>query len=100
MKRLAVIRLRGKVNVRSSIEDTLKILRLRNINNCVIIDDRKEYRGMLQKAKDYITWGEVDASAIEEMLRNRGWLAGGERLTEGYVKKYQPKKPVQAKTEP
>lgn len=87
MKRLAVIRIRGRVNVRSQVEETLNMLRLRNVNNCVIIDDRKEYLGMLQKVKDYVTWGEVDPSTIEELLKNRGQLVGGRRFTEEHLEK-------------
>jgi len=87
MKRLAVIRIRGGVNVRGSVEDTLGMLRLKNVNNCVILDDRKEYLGMLQKVKDYVTWGELDAGSFEELLKNRGKLKGGEKLTDEYLKK-------------
>jgi len=38
LKKLVVIRIRGKVNVRDKVEDTLKMLRLHKINHAVIID--------------------------------------------------------------
>ncbi|MFQ5800505.1 MAG: 50S ribosomal protein L30 [Candidatus Hydrothermarchaeales archaeon] len=86
-KRLIVIRVRGKVNVRKDIEDTLEMLRLHRINHCVLISNIPSIKGMIVKAKDYITWGEVDEKDISLLLKNRGELVGGERLTDAYVKK-------------
>jgi len=40
---------------------------------------------MLQKAKDYITWGEVSSETIEKILRQRGRLTGDTPLTDEYV---------------
>jgi large subunit ribosomal protein L30 len=44
-------------------------------------------RGMLQKAKDYITWGEVSGETLERMMKARGRLSGDHPLTDEYVKK-------------
>ena len=84
-KRLAVIRIRGRVDRSLSIKKTLELLRLNRTNNCVIIDDRDTYKGMLQKAKDIITWGELDSPAMKELLLKRGRLEGGKRVTEDYI---------------
>ncbi|HUY01318.1 MAG TPA: 50S ribosomal protein L30 [Candidatus Deferrimicrobium sp.] len=89
-KRLAVIRVRGSVGLRKPITETLQFLRLHRKNHLVLIDDRASYRGMLQKAKDYITWGEIGAEAIALLLQKRGRLRGGIRLTDTLVKKYTP----------
>lgn len=86
MKRLAVVRIRGRVNVNQEVEDTLRMLRLNRVNNCVIIDNRDSYSGMLQKVKDYVTWGEVDKDDVALILKNRSALVGGRRLTDSYVK--------------
>ena len=85
-KRLAVIRIRGRVDRSLSISKTLELLRLSRTNHCVIIDDRATYKGMLQKAKDLITWGELDSLTLKELLLRRGRLEGGERITEDYIK--------------
>ena len=37
------------------------MLRLNRISHAVLVEDTPSYNGMLQKAKDYITWGEIDA---------------------------------------
>ncbi len=85
--RLGVIRIRGTVNVRKEIADTLNMLRLRRPNWCVIVDDRPSYRGMLQKAKDYITWGEVTSETLSLLLRKRGRIMGDDPVTDRYVQK-------------
>lgn len=86
MKRLAVIRVKGTSKASKAVLDTLKMLRINRVNHCNIIDDRETYKGMLQKAKDYITWGEVDAGDVELLLKNRGELTGGTKLTDSYIK--------------
>jgi large subunit ribosomal protein L30 len=82
----AVIRVRGCINVRKSINDTLKMLRLNRVNHCVIIPESVEYKGMLKKAKDYITWGEIDTELLKELLTSRGKLLGDLPITEKYLK--------------
>ncbi len=86
-KRLAIIRIRGRVGLRKPMAETLQFIRLHRKNHLVIIDDRASYRGMLQRAKDYITWGEVGAETIALVLKKRGYLPGKIRLTDAMVNK-------------
>lgn len=83
---IAAIRVRGRTGIRKDIEDTLKMLKLTRINHAVLIEDNPSYKGMLQKAKDYITWGEVDAESVTSLISKRGKLAGNVKLTEEYIK--------------
>jgi len=83
---LAVIRIRGRVGVSREVKDTLKMLRLHRKNHAVIIDDRPSYLGMLKKVVDYVTWGEITPETLALMLRRRGELVGGKKLTDEYVK--------------
>lgn len=71
-KQLAVIRVRGLTGVRIEVNDTLKILRLYKNNYCCILSDDPIYVGMLKKAKDYITWGEIDDETFKMLLEKRG----------------------------
>lgn len=82
----AVVRVRGNINVRRAIRDTLKMLRLNRVNHCVIIPESAEYKGMLHKVKDYITWGEIDLESLNKMLTNRGKLIGDLPITDKYIK--------------
>lgn len=85
-KSLLVIRIRGTINVSQRERDTLRFLRVDRNNYASIIDDRPDYKGMLQKAKDWITWGEPTVETVKEMLEKRGRLPGDVRLTEEKVK--------------
>jgi len=82
----AVIRVRGTVNVDGKIKDTLKMLRLTRANHCVIIPESATYKGMLQVVKDYVTWGEIESKTMAELLKQRGQLLGGIKLTDKIVK--------------
>ncbi len=82
----AVIRVRGGINVRKTINDTLKMLRLNRVNHCVIIPESPEYKGMLKKAKDYITWGEVEQKLLNELITARCKLIGDAPITDKYIK--------------
>lgn len=86
-KRLAVIRIRGKVRIRSPIADTLKLLGLNKKNHCVIVDDRKTYQGMIHKINDHVTWGELKPKTFEVLLKNRGKLKGNVSFNEDNLKK-------------
>ena len=86
MAKLALIRLRSGIRARGEVRDTLAMLRLHRINHLVIVDDTPSYRGMIQKVKDYITWGEIDKETIVKLLRKRGRLVGNKPITDEYVK--------------
>jgi large subunit ribosomal protein L30 len=82
---IAVVRVRGSVNVKSDILDTLKMLRLNRVNHCVIIPESKEYMGMVRKVKDYVTWGEIKPEVLAKMIINRGKLVGDKKITDKYL---------------
>ncbi|TAJ45253.1 50S ribosomal protein L30 [Methanofollis fontis] len=82
----AVVQVRGVVNTRRDIKDTLKMLRLHHINHCVLIPDTPAYLGMIRKVKDYVAYGEVDERIVATVLATRGRLTGNIRLTDEYVR--------------
>lgn len=86
MNKIAIIRIRGDLNVRKDNKDTLNMLRLFNKNYCVVVDNNKNYIGMIKKVKDYITWGEIDKETFELLIKTRARLAGNKKLTEEYLK--------------
>jgi large subunit ribosomal protein L30 len=57
------------------------------VNHAVIIDNRPSYRGMLQTAKDTLTWGEIDAPTFSKLLRKRGRLIGNKHITDEFIAK-------------
>ena len=83
---IAAIRVRGTTGVKGEVADTMKMLRLNRINHVVILDENPSYKGMLQKAKDYITWGEINEETLIKVITKRGRLPGGEKVTEEFLK--------------
>jgi large subunit ribosomal protein L30 len=82
---IAVVRVRGSVNVKSDILDTMKMLRLNRVNHCVIIPESKTYMGMVMKVKDYVTWGEIKPEILAKMMIHRGKLEGDKKITDKYL---------------
>ncbi|MHB8100843.1 MAG: 50S ribosomal protein L30 [Methanosarcina sp.] len=92
----AVVRLRGQVNVRYTIEDTMKMLRLHKVNHCVLVPEDPHFKGMVLKVKDYVAYGKVDAKTLVEILESRGRLEGDDRLTEEYIRENTAYDSIQA----
>lgn len=86
MSKLAVVRVRGSVDVRKKIKDTLEMLNLTRPNQCVIVDDTPSYRGMLQKIKEIVTWGTIKPEVLEKLLQKRGKFSGGDPVTDDRIK--------------
>jgi large subunit ribosomal protein L30 len=82
----ATIRVRGKIGTSREIGDTLKLLRLNKVNHCILTHANETNKGMLQKAKDYITWGEIDKRAVEKLIKTKGRLLGDRPISEEWVK--------------
>lgn len=81
-KCIAIIRLRGTSEIQKPIIGTLKLLNLTRANHATLAIETPSISGMLQKVKDYITWGEPSEDTILLLLKERAELKGGERLTE------------------
>lgn len=74
--KLAVVLIRGFVNLHPDVKKTLDMLRLRKKHACVVINDTVENRGMLQKVKDYTTYGVINETFFKQILDARGELVG------------------------
>ncbi len=77
---LTAVRIRGRVDVRRDIQDTLNLLHLKARHNCMVYEDTPQTRGMLQKAKDYIAYGEINKDVLTHLLSKRGRV-NGEQLS-------------------
>jgi large subunit ribosomal protein L30 len=73
----AVIRLRGSINVRKGIRDTMMMLRLNKSNHCVLVPKNQNFEGMLKKVNDFVTWGEISPEMLEKLVLKRGEFGKG-----------------------
>ena len=57
---IAAIRVKGRIGVDKPIEDTLRMLHLYKKNFCAVLEENKTIGGMLERGKNYVTWGNLD----------------------------------------
>jgi large subunit ribosomal protein L30 len=84
-KCLAVLRLRGSVNISRELEYVFALLHLHRKNHVTLMRDSPSNLGMIRKIKDYATWGEVSPAIISQLLQQRGFLKGNQRVTDAAV---------------
>jgi large subunit ribosomal protein L30 len=87
MKLMAVIRIRGSSGLSPKVRDTLEMLNLGKVNHCTVIPYNDTYKGMLQRAKDYLTWGEVSQEELTRLLEKKSRLQGNQKPDQEYLKK-------------
>jgi large subunit ribosomal protein L30 len=85
-KMMAIVRVRGDINVKPGISATMKLLRLHRKHRCVVVPATQNYMGMISKVKDYCTFGEVDEATLKDLLEKRGRIAGDKPLTAEFLK--------------
>lgn len=81
----AVIRVRGQPDVSYDIEYTMGLLGVNRVNHCAIVPENASTKGMLQKVKDYTTYGEINAETLAQLIRIRGRLSGDRMITDEYL---------------
>lgn len=91
-----VVRVRSDRGVERRIRDTMAMLNLTRVNHATIVPESATYSGMLQKSKDFVTWGVVDAETIETLLKTRGRLVGDKPVDDAAIKSGSEFKTVKA----
>jgi large subunit ribosomal protein L30 len=82
---IAVVRVRGAPTMKIAAHETLKMLGLKDVNNCVLVPENPVYKGMVEKVKDYVTWGEVFPAMVEKLILKRG-KAGQKKFDNSMLK--------------
>lgn len=85
MSKLAVVRVKGSADIKGKVKDTLSILNLTRPNHCVLLEDNSANGGMLEKAKEMVTWGNIESKTLEELLKKRGEMEDGSSITDDIV---------------
>jgi len=86
-KCLAVVRVRGVGDASPEIEETLEILKLTRNCQITLVDNRPSFLGMLNKVRNFVTWGEITKESILALLKERGRLVGNNEIDDEYAKK-------------
>ena len=85
MTSVIVIRVRATVGVRRDIRETMELIGLNRANHAVVIPMNDSYKGMLQKIKDYCTWGEATEETLVSLINARGKAVGDVQVDDAYV---------------
>ena len=86
--RYAVVRLRGIPTTPRNIAATLDLLRVRMNFTMVVVAGSPSELGRIEQVNDWVTWGEVDADTLAEVLKKRGRIVGDKPLTLEYLQKW------------
>jgi len=84
---LAVVRVRGVVDIYREVKETMNLLHLERNCHATIIDNRPSNLGMLHKAQHYLAWGEISKVTLTLLLKKRGRLIGDKKLSDEYAQK-------------
>ena len=79
---LAVVRIGGQAGLRKDVKNTLKMLKLDAVHNCVILPNTPDYKGMVEKVKNHVAYGEIDKQTLVEVLRKRLRSSDNEKITD------------------
>ncbi|MFH1664367.1 MAG: 50S ribosomal protein L30 [archaeon] len=83
---LAVIRIRGSIKTKKKLNDTMEMLRLFRVNHMVLVPEDKQNRKMIEKVKDFVTFGEIEAKTFERVLNKRALIAGNIKISLEFLK--------------
>lgn len=86
--KLAIVQVRGTIGMDQKQRDTLRMLKLPKNHSCVVVSSASSTLGMINKVKDYTTWGEIDEETFKLLLEKRGRFAGNKALTPELFKHY------------
>jgi len=69
---IAAVKVRSDTDARQNTKRTLTDLNLENKNQCVIFEVNDSLKGMLDVAKDYITFGEIEEETLDKLEERKG----------------------------
>ncbi|HLC79021.1 MAG TPA: 50S ribosomal protein L30 [archaeon] len=81
---IAAIRVRGTSGVTRKLRETMYMLRLHKVNHLVLVADAS--KKMVDKVKDYVTFGEIDENTLIALLEKRAEVQGNKKITEEFLK--------------
>jgi len=69
---IAIIRIRGQVEISGEVKETLNRLRLRKKYSCIIVKEKPEIAGMLKRIENFVAYGNIDKKMLVELIEKRG----------------------------
>lgn len=73
---IVIIRITGLIGMKQNAEETLNRLKLRKKYSCVVINEKPEIMGMLEKIRNFAAFGKIDEKMLAEIIKARGKKIG------------------------
>ncbi|PKM92239.1 MAG: 50S ribosomal protein L30 [Euryarchaeota archaeon HGW-Euryarchaeota-1] len=86
-KLLFIYRVRGTVEVRNIIRETMRVLNLQFSHRATLLPNTKQTQGFLKRIKDFVTYGCPSKEAVKLLLEKRARVLGDKSLTEEHIAK-------------
>ncbi len=67
----AIVQLRGEVDMRETVQDTLSMLNLHRVNHATFVPETDAYSGMIAKVNDYVAYGEPSLETVKTLVAKR-----------------------------
>ena len=83
---IAIVRVRGSIDVRQEVKDTFKMLNLSTCNQATVVPENDSMKGMITKVQDYSTFGQVSEKSLAMLLEKRARIEGNKKLTLEFLK--------------
>lgn len=91
---IAIIRIKGQVKIRKVVAETLNRMGLKTKYSCLIIDKPNEVElGMLDKVKDFVAFGELNAETHKKLIEARGKFS----KSKTHFRLHPPRKGIESK---
>lgn len=82
----AVVRVRGSINLKKGMKDTLEMMKLVHVNHCTLLGENPEMVGMVKKVKDFVTWGKINDKTLEKLIEKKARMEGNRKPDEKEIK--------------
>ncbi len=70
---IAIIRIKGECKVRTDVLETLDRLNLKRKYTCVVLEKpNKIEKGMMEKVRNFVAFGELDEETYKKLVKARG----------------------------
>jgi len=69
---IAVIRIKGIVGLDRDVNETFARLKLGRKYSCIILEEKLDLLGMVNKVRNFVAYGKIDEATLKELQEKRG----------------------------
>ena len=91
MKKIAIIRISGRVGLEKDVDETFKRLRLKRKYSCKVLEPTKENMGRIKKLANHAAFGEINEDTLKKLNEKR------KTKTENFFRLHPPRKGIDSK---